>query len=245
MPNKSRKSASDAPAPVSNTGAASLGALQEALIAKDALAHVTAHDLRTPLNTLTGLVHLIEVQFGPDQSEKARKYIDYMQRAVQQMDDLIDTFLDQTNRTAAPIAPQPLDMRRAIDRAIDSLPAPEYLVPIDVSGPSWTVLGDPDLLHLLLVHVLRNARQHPHPERPLAVKVDITTPHQLRITDTGTGFDAEVQQAIFLPVAGDGDTGKHGRFGLSICTEICRRHGWHIGAQSDGQNGAAFHIRFV
>lgn len=213
-------------------------------MAKDALAHLTAHDLRTPLNTLTGLVQLFELQFGPNKSEKAREYIDYMHRAAQQMDGIIDKFLEQTDLSALPIAPQTLDLRLSINRAIDNVRVPDCPVPIEVVGPSWTVMGDPDLVHLLLSHILRNALQHPHPERPLAIRVDMTTPNRLWIADTGAGLEPEALNGVFLSVAADTKTGQRAQFGLSICREICRRHGWHIAAQSDRQNGTTIDIRF-
>ncbi|MEO0381797.1 MAG: HAMP domain-containing sensor histidine kinase, partial [Pseudomonadota bacterium] len=219
-------------------------ALHEALITKDALAQVAAHDLRTPLNSLTGLVHLIELELGADMSGKAREYIGYMNRAVRQMDGTLATFLDHIDRSTPVMTPGVLDMRASVDHALTAVMAQESSAQTDVVGPTWTVRGDPDLLHLLLSHVLRNAVQHPHPGRPLEVRVEMSTRGRVGITDTGTGFDPSLAHAIFLPVAEDIATRKPAQLGLSICKEICRRHGWQIGARSDGHSGSTIEIEF-
>ncbi len=79
---------------------ARIDALQLALIAREAAAHKIAHDLRTPLNTLSGLLHLMQVKHAADLPDKALEYLDYMSRAVQQLDDMTADFLDQTGATS-------------------------------------------------------------------------------------------------------------------------------------------------
>lgn len=217
-------------------------ALHEALLMNGAMAHVRAHDLRTPLNTMTGLLHLLKARFADDLPEKVSEYIDYMSSAAKQMDDIIADALDTTQQTAAPRHLVAMDMRRCLDTAIAALVDEVPAARIEVSGPSWTLTAEPVLLHLMFTHLLRNAVQHPHPDRPLKVHVTLlvesVTHPTIRITDTGTGYPAPQQHALFVPAKADAPP----RLGLVVCREVCRRHGWQIAGQSDGKSGAIFEV---
>ncbi|WP_299730795.1 HAMP domain-containing sensor histidine kinase [uncultured Tateyamaria sp.] len=221
-------------------------ALHEALIRQSTVAHVTAHDLRTPLNTMSGLVHLLQAKFAADMPDKMLEYLEYMARSIQQMDDLTASFLTQTRNASATVNLRRVDLRQCLEAVLDAdvSPSDQHRIGLDV--PACTVMADPDLLHLMLSHLLRNALQHAHPDRPLTLTFDLSSDpledHILRLRDTGNGFDPNARHAIFLPAQPEGDM--PGRLGLAICNEICRRHGWEISAQSDGQSGATFEVAF-
>lgn len=215
-----------------------------ALIARDVMAHVTAHDMRTPLNTLSGLVQLLRLKVASGNPQKSLEYLEFMQHALHQIDSIIDRFPDHADETSVMLRSIPLDLRTHVEQAVSMVRTPDCAALIDVSPTTFTVRADPDLLHLLLLHLLRNALQHPHPDRPLEISVAVHAQGRLRITDTGTGFDPSARHAIFLPRAADPDTGRPAQLGLAVCKEVCRRHGWHLSATSDGQSGAIFDITF-
>lgn len=221
-------------------------AVREALLGQSAIAHVTAHDLRTPLNTMSGLVHLLQSRFSAEFPDKALEYINYMARAVGQMDAITADFLTQMRAGPAAADVRPVDLRRCLDAVLASQVSPAIDGRINISGTGGAVLADPDLLHLLLSHLIRNACQHPHSDRPLSVSVLLSQSggdgHSIRISDTGTGFDPGLRHAIFLPGPTGGGPDRPRRMGLAICKEVCRSHGWQISAQSDGQSGARFDI---
>ncbi|MEL6808913.1 MAG: HAMP domain-containing sensor histidine kinase [Pseudomonadota bacterium] len=219
--------------------------LTHALIARDVMAHVTAHDMRTPLNTLSGLVQLLHLNIASGNPQKPLEYLEYMQRALHQMERIIARFPDHADETSVMLRNVPLDVRTHVEQALSTVRTPDCAALIDVLPTTCTVRGDPDLLHLLLLHLLRNALQHPHPDRPLEISVAVHAQGRLRITDTGTGFDPSARHAIFLPRAADPDTGRPAQLGLAVCKEVCRRHGWHLSATSDGQSGAVVNITFA
>lgn len=219
--------------------------LHQALITAEAQAHITAHDLRTPLNTLTGLLHLMTVKFAPDLPEPAREYLDYMGRAVQQLDDLSGTFLDRA-RASATLVREQVDMHAVVDDAISEITSETKGVDVvwDVRGSTWCQMADPELLRLLVLLLLRRAAKTRHPSRPPRVVIALTDSangvHALRIHDNGKGFEGTGSKTVFLPQR----DGAHEDNGLAVCHSICTRHGWSITAQSDGVTGAGFDIAF-
>lgn len=219
--------------------------LHQALITAEAQAHVTAHDLRTPLNTLTGLLHLMTLKFASDLPEPAREYLDYMGRAVQQLDDLSGTFLE-TARASATLVREQVDMRAVVDAAISEITCEtkDLNAIWDVRGSTWCQMADPELLRLLVLLLLRRAAKTRHPSRPPRVVIALADSangvRALRINDNGTGFEGACSKTVFLPQR----DGAHEDNGLAVCHSICTRHGWSITAQSDGVTGAGFDIAF-
>ncbi|MEX0371743.1 MAG: histidine kinase dimerization/phospho-acceptor domain-containing protein, partial [Tateyamaria sp.] len=84
--------------------------LHASLLAMESFAYKASHDLRTPLNTLSGLMDLFASQFGNELPDKARDYLSFMTRAVGQMDALTTDFLEHARSASAELAAEPLDL---------------------------------------------------------------------------------------------------------------------------------------
>lgn len=210
---------------------ARLDAVQTRLLLQEAATHAAVHDLRTPINTLSGLLYLLNTQMADDLPDKALEYIDYLTRATQQLDDLATALLEQARAGANGLSPHPVDMRAAVNAVIADLYADDTRV--HVTGATWTQQADPDLLHLLLKTLLTHADRQPHPTDAPHSTVTLIAPHHLRITDISAGL---ADAAPFLPSAAPEDAG------LMACAVICKRHGWQITAKAEGDSGARFDI---
>ncbi|WP_299041096.1 HAMP domain-containing sensor histidine kinase [uncultured Tateyamaria sp.] len=224
--------------------------LHASLIAMESFAHHASHDLRTPLSTLAGMLQLMSGKFAADLPDKAREYLDVMQRAVAQMDALTSDFLEHARSVSAEVSAEPVDLHAALDdvRRDVLLGLTTADLTIRVTGPDCTLMAEPTLLRMLLMNLLGNAIKYRNPAHALRIDVTVAPDEdnatRLIIADNGRGFDPAERENIFLAfhradtlVAGTG-------MGLSTCREVCRRHGWEIAAQSDGRTGATFTIRF-
>ncbi|WP_415403297.1 sensor histidine kinase [Tateyamaria sp. SN3-11] len=226
-------------------------ALHQVMIATEAFAHAASHDLRTPLNTLSGLLQMFETKFGTGLPEKATEYLSYMSRAVVQMDDLTTDFLEHARSASADLVKEPVEIRPFLDIAIDDLQVAIDAVGAEVviEGDGWPVMAEPALLRMLVNNVLGNALKYRHPERPLVLTITLEHTPQggplLSISDNGAGFSPSASEAIFLPFRRLNKQIEGSGIGLATCREVCRRHGWTITAQSDGDSGATFNITFV
>lgn len=223
--------------------------LHASLIAMESFAHIASHDLRTPLNALGSLLQLFEDKFGADQSDKAREYLDYMARAVQQMDAMTTDFINHARSVAAKIKAEPIEIGPMIETVLEDLRKVvlEAHAKITMPTTALTVMAEPGLLRVLLANLLLNAVKYAHPDRPpLIVITAEPLPDggaRLRIADNGRGFDRAERNSIFMPFHRLNPDIEGTGIGLATCNEICRRHSWDITADSDGETGSEFVIR--
>ncbi|MEL6452052.1 MAG: PAS domain-containing sensor histidine kinase [Pseudomonadota bacterium] len=228
-------------------------ALHQSMVAMEAFAHTASHDLRTPLNTLSGLLELFSSKFGDELPDKGREYLDYMTRAVVQMDTMTTDFLHHARSAAGALEARPVAMRTFLEELLRDLSETLRAVDatVEVLGPDIEIMAEPALLRMLMMNLLTNALKHKHADRTPAIRINLCPPADdagypiLRVSDNGLGFEPTQRTAIFKAfhrlnpnVTGTG-------VGLATCKEVCRRHGWEISASAEVDKGAVFEVLFV
>lgn len=223
--------------------------LQRAVLSMESFARAASHDLRTPINAISGLLDLFARKFGAGLPDAAQTYITHMQRASRQMEDLTGTLLTHAQSAAAPLQAQKVSLA---DTVADSLGAVDPTLRLNAStihtqGPDVALMAEPTMLRILLSNLFSNALKYAAEDRVLQIVITTTRTEfgaTLDISDTGCGFAPEQANAIFAPFRRL-DTARDGSgIGLATCAEICRRHGWEISASSDGTSGAHFTVTF-
>ena len=222
--------------------------LQETLLSMEAFAHAASHDLRTPINTLTGSLQYFLQHYANGLPEQAQEFLRHMTRAASQMDRLTAELLAHSVSTSAKINVQEIAILDAVSEARASLEQELEACGgiLRVTGSGFNLHADPTLLHLVLTNLLSNAIKYRHPERPLKINIRLSgggrNQWQLSVSDNGTGFDPEEKHLIFQPfhrahreIEGNG-------IGLSTCMEICRRHNWKFTADGNPGEGAILTI---
>lgn len=204
------------------------------LLSMEQLAHTASHDLRTPLNTLSGLIQLFGTKFEADLPAAAQEYLSYMGRAVQQMDDLTTRFQEDARRACADVPRQPVDLHDALL----ALRAEVTRARLTVIGTPFFVTAQPDLLRMLLSTLVTDALNAPHPAGPVTLQLILHRQDGVRhltLRDRREGFDLATFHAALRTTA----TGK-----LATCARICRHHGWDFSAETTDAGGAAHTISF-
>ncbi len=224
--------------------------LQRHVLSMETFTHAASHDLRTPINAISGLLQLFDAKFKEGLPEAAHQYLDHMQRATAQMDELTNTLMSHARASTAPFALARVNLRSCLEQVFDSLSheIKDANADITVRGELVDVMAEPVMLKILISNLLSNSLKYRVDERPLQIGVMLKTTEEggalMRVIDNGCGFDPDQAQAIFAPflrlqTAVDGNG-----IGLSTCAEICRRHGWKIEAESDGKTGSQFSVSF-
>ncbi|WP_425041051.1 sensor histidine kinase [Primorskyibacter sp. S187A] len=224
--------------------------LRQALLSTEAFSRAASHDLRTPLNTIGGLLELLRTKYGAQLPDGAGEYLDYMGRAVDQMNTLTTELLDHARSNAPAILAEPVDVREIARSAARDA---EHMVDevggtLTVSGTPTRVMAEPALLQILIANLLANSIKYRSPERALDIEVRCSAPvggvARLMVRDNGIGFAQSKADEIFRPFVRLGQEKRGMGIGLATCHEVCRRHDWSISAISEPGQGATFTVDF-
>jgi len=218
-----------------------------AVRARDEMLAVVSHDLRSPLNTIRMSAALLQDDPG---AERARQTAGLIDRAVRQMDALIEDLLDVSRMEAGELAlspteidPQPLleDVRQLSERSAESHNVD--IVP-EVPPDLPPVHADRKRVMQVLTNLLSNALKFT-PEGGQVVIRACAVPGAVRITvaDSGDGIPPEDVPQLFERFwQGDAGDGRGAGLGLAISKGIVEAHGGRIWVESRVGEGSAFHF---
>jgi two-component system, chemotaxis family, CheB/CheR fusion protein len=218
------------------------------------LATVT-HDLRGPVNIMTGWLHTLRIADG-DEGMKERA-LDTLERALHSQARLIDDLLDSAriqsgklrlsrHRTSlAAVA------RGALEGVRGLAAKKELRLELTVEGDEreTAVLGDPDRLQQVAWNLISNAVKF----TPEGGRVDVTVSAemdavQMRVRDTGRGIALEFLPHVFERFRQEREGAGKDRglgLGLFIVREIVELHGGKVEVSSGGVGqGATFTVLF-
>lgn len=240
--------------------AARLAQLNEELVRSnlelDAFAYVASHDLKEPLRGIANYAtFVLEDTDGLD--DRARDRLESIRRLSQRMDQLLDALLhfSQVGRDTLDVAPLGLD--DVVDEAVALLRDRLRAAGATVVRPAPLPLvnGDAIRLHEVFVNLLSNAVKYRRPDTRPVVEIFArpgskpsdpeSTTVEICVKDNGIGIPEERLEDIFKIFrrlhrrdAAGGGAG----VGLTIARKIVERHGGHLWAESDGEQGSTFRM---
>ena len=206
----------------------------------------TAHDLRAPLQAITGFAQLLARREGAALDETSQRFLALIMGAAGDMAKLIDAALEHGQATLADSALISVDCAAIVERTLIHLHAEIARTGATVHvGVLPSVLGEPSQLSRVFQNLISNACKSASPGRTARVMVSadrLVGAWQLSVTDDGVGVRTEDRERIFeLFTRGcnaddDGGTG----IGLAICRTIVERHGGTIGVEDAPGGGSRF-----
>lgn len=222
--------------------------LQAANRELEAFSDSVSHDLRAPLRTIDGLLHVVQEDFGARVPAAAREHIEAVSAQATRMGALIEDLLRLSRLGREPLSKGLVDMRGLVQEVVAELRAAEPARPVEIRiGELPPAQADPSLLRQVWVNLIANALKFTcRRERALIeiVGVERAGDKMYSIKDNGAGFDPARAERLFgifqrLHTAREFEgTG----VGLSIARRIIERHGGSIRAEGEPDRGAAFHF---
>ena len=225
------------------------------LRSREQLISTVSHDLRTPLNTITGYSELME---NTGLSGKQVSYLKNVKSASKYVDSLVNDLLDFSKLEAGKIKidqtafilsdliretaenlkeihlKKPIELQVIIDRQLDK-----------------PVLGDPFRIRQILTNLIGNAYKFTN-EGFIKVEAKVLNEangnyHTLiQVTDTGIGIKKEKQEHIFkeFTQAEDHTDKKYGGYGLglTISKKLTELLGGDISLHSEENKGSTFSV---
>ena len=226
------------------------------LKSREQLISTVSHDLRTPLNTITGYTELME---GTDLSQKQERYLGNVKSASDYVGNLINDLLDfskleggKLNIEKIPFIPANL-----IEETAESLQAihkdKKLKLFLDIDADlQKTYLGDPFRIRQVITNLIGNAfkfTEEGHIKITALSKnaAGKTRNLQIKINDTGIGIAKEKQHLIFNEFT-QAETHTEKKFGgyglgLTISKKLTELLGGNLRLESTLNKGSTFTLQ--
>ncbi|WP_048077311.1 PAS domain S-box protein, partial [Halorubrum sp. AJ67] len=213
----------------------------------DEFASIVSHDLRNPLNVLSGYLRLAR-ETGTD------SYFDHCERALDEMERLIDdvlalarqgetvgsferVYLGELTAAYSDEAFESAGGDGPFETAEDAGDADGTPVEVAVETDG-EILADPGRVRQLLGNLFRNPDEHGG-ER--VVVGDLTD--GFYVADDGPGIPEDERETVFESGYTTSETGTG--FGLAIVQRIAEAHGWEVAVTEGDDGGARFEFAGV
>lgn len=223
----------------------------EKLAALGQVAATMAHQIGTPLNSISGYIQLILQEGGLQSLDRDRLKI-----IESQLDRLADSVKNLLTYTRQP-KPQlrPIDLNKILEELIH-LSEPwlqargvRLLTPFSSNLP--LVSGDPTHLQTLFLNLISNALDAMPNGGWLTIKTREVLPEpssgderwvEVSIEDTGIGITEESRRRIFEPFYTTKKMGEGTGLGLAICEKIIKEHFGRLEVKSEVGRGSTFFV---
>jgi signal transduction histidine kinase len=228
---------------------------KERLAALGQLAAQLAHEIGTPLGSVSG--HLQLAMASPDCPPSMRERLNIASSEITRVSRIIRDYLDSTRRIDPDISTVQVDrtIREAVDVARGGNPTRAAPVSVEVTGEAGSWRTDEDVTRQILVNLVANALDAVGTSKDgegglvtvRATTEEGKTPGRkelvLRVIDNGPGLGPDALGRLFEPFYTTKGRGKGTGLGLAICRELTSSLGGRIEGASEPGRGTTFTVR--
>jgi len=212
-------------------------------------AYLAAHELKAPLQTVSGFAGFLDHVYGPRLEPQAREFVSWIVEGAGRMNSLIEDLLTYCSVDVAEAVLEPVALDRVVAGVLSQLDGEganrAAVITVD---PLPMVTGDPVQLGQLLQNLLANALKFvPEGRRPqIHVAAErVSNSWTLTVSDNGIGVEDAARQRIFAMFerVHPRERYKGTGIGLSICKRIVERRGGTIWVEPNPGGGSRFRFR--
>lgn len=226
--------------------------LQKLNLDKDRFISILGHDLRGPVNSIVGLLDILNENFSDMSIEEIKEIIHLVSQSTMNTSKLLDDVLLWATAKSGKMEFNPSirnftkDCRSIIELLQFTAAAKKIKIEL-LCEDSLTVFADKNMLDTVLRNLISNALKFTHEGgeiKVLAKKNPETT--VISIVDNGVGIDAKDISKIFNKLQLFTSIGtneeKGSGFGLKLCQEFVEKHGGKIWVESEVGIGTTFYF---
>jgi signal transduction histidine kinase len=217
--------------------------LEKSNIELDRFVYSASHDLRAPLNSISGLLHLQRLE--PNTST----YMDMIQSRVTIMDKFIRDIIDYSRNSRTAVIKETARLREVIDEIVDVLKVSQsdhavaFQVEVDAQ---LEIVTDLPRLRVVLNNLISNAMKYADVSKTdsyIQIKA-WREPGQtiVEVKDNGIGIDAALQPKIFEMFFRATTVSSGSGLGLYIVRESLEKVKGTISFQSEITKGTRFQV---
>lgn len=223
-------------------------------MAKSGFLSTMGHELRAPLNIVTGFGHLLKMDERNPLTETQLDSVDQMLEASDHLLQVIDGVVELAKLEGRKLQfkIRNLDLNDIFDACLTTIRplAQARDITLDAPPPASIrarVSADPQKLEEVLTHLLFNAVKYNRDGGFVSLTVEDVGDNLMRIAvnDTGPGIPETLRERLFEPFDRLGRDASHVRgtgLGLAICRQIMQQMNGQIGFDSMPDHGSLFWI---
>jgi len=219
----------------------------ERLAAIGATAGMVGHDIRNPLQAITGDLYLVETELAElsdnEQKKNAMESVDEIQNNI----DYINKIVADLQDYAKPLNPQAqeTDLTSVFKDMLTKNGIPKNVkVTVDVEEKARHVMADADFLKRIVGNLILNAVQAMLDGGELTICSCIdkrTNDTLITVNDTGVGIPEDVKPKLFTPMMTTKSKGQG--FGLAVVKRMTEGLGGTVTFESIEGKGTTFIVR--
>ena len=212
-------------------------------------AYVASHDLKAPLKTISGYIHLLKKNNKDLFKKKSMKYIRSAINGLNRMERFIDDLLKYSQVGNNPTQDFKLiDFNKILDVTLSVLKASikenEADIKILIHHKFPRILGDFTQIVQLFQNLILNSMKFVKDKLP-EIRIGSEEKngfHQFFVRDNGIGIDPKNSDKIFaiFQRLHNSDEYSGNGIGLAVCKKIVERHGGEIWVESEIGKGSTF-----
>jgi PAS domain S-box-containing protein len=215
----------------------------ERLAAIGATAGMVGHDIRNPLQAITGDIYLAKTELASIPEGEEKKNIQESLTEIEKNIDYINKIVADLQDFARPLKPniEETDLKLIIDDLLSKNGLPEN-VKVSVKVETGKIVADSTFINRILYNLVNNAVQ----AMPTGGKLTIRTYKEandtlISVKDTGVGIPETVKGKLFTPMFTTKSKGQG--FGLAVIKRMTEALGGTVTFESQEGKGTTFTVR--
>ncbi len=212
----------------------------------DAFTYSASHDLRGPLNRISGFSEALLEDFANQLDPQGKDYLQRIFNSSRHMGELIDDLLKLSRVSQQQISREPVEISALVNVYLKELQSrdPDRQVELVVASDQ-VAEADTALIRIALENLLDNAWKFSAGKALSRIEFGNTVWEEKEvfyIRDNGSGFDMKHAEKLFTAFQRlhDAKTYPGTGIGLSIVSRIISRHGGEVWAEGEPGKGACF-----
>lgn len=222
--------------------------LKEANRDLESFNYSVAHDLRQPLNVISGYIQTVQMLCGELLAKECRDYVKEAYKSTLRMDGLIEALLNFSRMGRVELKRARVDLSLLAEEVSLSLRVTDPDRKVDfVIEPGMEAYCDANLMRVVISNLLGNAWKYTSRKELAVIEFraqEMKGTRTFLVRDNGAGFDMAHAAKLFAPFQRLPDTERYGGFGIGLATveRVIRRHGGEVCAEGEPDRGSTFYF---
>jgi PAS domain S-box-containing protein len=208
-------------------------------------AHVVSHDLKSPLRSISALVHWIKEDIQKEVTTETYSHLEMIDSTLEHMETLITNVLEYSSLGERPLVIEPVDLNELLQKVVSLLQVPPHItIKFKCSFPVLNIDGVK--MKQLFQNLISNAVRYSDKSAGI-IELDYALAkgnHTFSVKDNGIGIDAAYHEKIFEIFQSLSSHKESTGIGLSIVKKILDFYNGNIWVKSTLGSGSTFYFSF-